>query len=315
MKSLKVLSALFFSSALLTTACTPQDKEIAPPNVMAKIKYPKGTKGKKGGGSFGNSSRVTIGAYAASSVMMEKQIEALELAQLALGHADVTKSLYSISEKATDEKGVTTLKITSLKDDLNYSNGLGAIKSKMNKAFNVTIATTEEGQIAVEILGQPVKSFADALDLKKTYMNVFEDSYKLVLVTLKDDPSKLGLALQSSGKFKASSNGTVREESYSYIMKMQIDGASLTAPVVSILNSDMAMVLGKDQYAVSAKDLTVKVEGRCNELVGAGVIESDKYKNPVTFNNTSVTVGKKWKQDLATCGHRPTVDIGRLLVY
>ncbi|QDK45945.1 hypothetical protein DOM22_12680 [Bdellovibrio sp. ZAP7] len=311
MKSLKVLSALFISSALLTSACTPQDKQVGTPEVMAKIRKPKGNKG----GNVGTSSGLKIGAYAASTVMMEKQIEALELAQLALGHADVTKSLYSISDKATDEKGVTTLKITSLKEDLNYSNGLGAIKGKMNKAFTVTIATAEDGEIGVEILGQPVKSFADILDLKKTYVNVFEDSYKMVLVTLKDDPSKLGLGVQSSGKFKASSASGVREESFTYVLKMQIDRASLTAPAVSILNSDMAMVLGKDQYAVSAKDLTVKIEGRCNELVGSGVIESDKYKNPVTFNNTSVSVGKKWKQDLATCGHRPTVDIGRLLVY
>jgi hypothetical protein len=257
-----------------------------------------------------------IGAYAASSVMMEKQIEALELALLALGHSDSAKSLYTVSDKVTNDKGVTTLKISSTKDELNYSNKLGLFKGKMSKGYDVAIGQMENGDFAIDMNAKSIKTSADAIEIKKTFVNLFEDSFRLVVVALPDDPTKLGIKLESSGTFNAGSDKGFKKDPFTYTLKMQIDRASLTESEVKIVNSDMTLTLGKDNFVVSAKDLTVKVEGRCNELVGSGVIESDKYKNPIAFDKSSITVGgNRWKQDLAQCGQRPTVDIGRLLVY
>jgi hypothetical protein len=312
MKSLKVLSALLISSVLLTTACTPQDKEIGKPDLMNKIKYPKGTKGKKGGGNVA-ASGLKIGAYATSSVIMEKQIEAVELVQLALGHADATKSLYTVSDKVTDsEKSQTTLKISSTQDELNYDNKLGAFKGKMIKGFNVLIDNTSS---AIAISGKGIKTSADALNLKKTFVNLFENTYDAKLSIDSNDASKLNLVVLASGTFNAGSDKGFKKDDYSLEMTLVLDSASLSEPVVKVLSASAVMELGKDKVEVSSAGYTLKVEGRCNELVGSGVIESDKFKNKVSFDSSSVTVGNKWKQDLAQCGHRPTVDIGRLLVY
>ncbi len=312
MKRLKALSALFISTTLLTTACTPQDKQIGTPDVMSKIRYPKGTKGKAGGGGV-SAAGLKIGAYATSSVIMEKQIEAVELVQLALGHADATKSLYAVSDKVTDsEKSQTTLKISSTKDEVNYDNKLGAFKGKMTKGFNVVI---DNASSAISISGNGLKTSADALNLKKTFVNLFENSYEAKLFVDPKDTSKLNLIVTTSGNFNAGSDKGFKKDDYSLEMTLVLDSASLSEPVVKVLSASAVMELGKDRVEVSSAGYTVKVEGRCNELVGIGVIESDKFKNKVTFDSSSVAVGNKWKHGLAQCGHRPTVDIGRLLVY
>lgn len=312
MKSLKVFSALFLSAALLTTACTPQDKQIGTPDVMAKIKYPKGTKGKQGGGV--SASGLKIGAYATSSVIMEKQVEALELVQLALGHADVTKSLYTIGDKTTDaEKSQTTFKISSTSEEISYLNFLGAFKGKMSKGFDVVI---DGNTSAVSISALKIKTTADAVELKKTFVNIFENSYSANLTVDAQDASKLNLVVDASGNFNAGSSQGFSKGDYSLQMAIVIEAASLNEPVVKVISSTAVMVLGKDKVEVSSAGYTVKVEGRCNELIGSGVIESDKYKNPVAFDKRTITVGgKRWIKDLAECGHRPTVDVGRLLVF
>ncbi|UYL07688.1 hypothetical protein B9G69_011585 [Bdellovibrio sp. SKB1291214] len=313
MKSLKVFSALFLSSALLTTACTPQDKQIGTPDVMAKIKYPKGTKGKTGGGAY-EKGAFKIGAYATSSVIMEKQIEALELVQLALGHADATKSLYTLSEKVTDsEKSLTTFKISSTQEEVNYDNKLGSFKGKMSKGFDVVINGATS---AVSISATKIKTTADAVNLKKTFVNVFENSYAANLTVDAQDASKLNLVVEASGNFNAGSDKGFKKDDYSLKMLIVVDAASLNEPTVKVLSSTAVMELGSDKVEVSSAGYSLKVEGRCNELIGSGKIESDKYKNPIAFDASTITVGgNRWKQDLAQCGHRPTVDIGRLLVY
>ncbi|WP_413557491.1 hypothetical protein [Bdellovibrio sp. HCB209] len=314
MKSLKVLSALFLSSALLTTACTPVDKEVGTPDVMAKIKFPKGNKKSADGKSYNkNQSGFKVGAFAASSVMLEKQIEVVELLQVVLGNADIAKTLYQIEERKTDDKGATTFKLTASKDGVNYPNKAGNFIATAEKDLKVTIAA-DESEIVIE--GKNVlKADEDKTDKNKKFLNTFENSYKLTVAVNLSDASKYDVKLESAGTFNARAETGFAKGPFSFESSLVIDRASLKEAAVQVSQLNSTLTVAENKTKISAAGFTVKVEGRCNELVGSANIDMGKNKPTITFSSSSIVIPGKWDQKIAECGHRPTVDIARLLVW
>lgn len=316
MKSLKVLSALFLSSALLTTACTPVDKEVGTPDVMAKIKFPKGNKKSADGKSYNkNQNGFKVGAFAASSVILEKQTEAIELLQVVLGNADIAKTLLQIEDKKSDDKGVSTFKITASKDGVNYSNKAGNFISRIDRDLKVSVSADETEISITGSTASKADEDKDKNDKTKKFINAVEANYKLSVTANSNDPSKYDVTVQSSGNFNANSDSGFVKGPFSFESSFVVDRASLKEAAVQVSQLSSTLTVGENNTKVSSQGFTVKVEGRCNELIGSAIIDMGKNKPTITFSQSSIVIPGKWDQKISECGHRPTVDIARLLVW
>ncbi|MEK2688318.1 hypothetical protein [Bdellovibrio sp. GT3] len=324
MKSLKVLSALFLSSALLTTACTPQDKEVGPPELMAKIPKPKGTKKKPDIKQTSNPNAFDFGSFSAASVMMEKQIEAVEMLQIVLGNTDITKTLYTLTEGETKD-GNKYLSLKSIKDETKFSNKLGEITGTVDKDFKVAVVLPSEGNKVVgaapkEVLamvGKNIYMNNGSGDAKvRSFLNTFE-VYDMKVSKVPGDDSLLIVRIDTEGNFNYRAGKGYQKQDFNYQSTFYVDVASLKESQVKIFDSSMFLDLGSKRFNVKADEFSVKVEGRCSEINGAAKINMGKGKTTeITFGQELIKItDKDWEQKIATCGQRPTVDVMRLLVY
>ncbi|WP_413574910.1 hypothetical protein ACLVWU_11745 [Bdellovibrio sp. HCB290] len=323
MKSLKVLSALFLSSALLTTACTPNDIEVGTPDVMAKVDRPKGTKKKPIVKQNGNPNAFDFGAFSAASVMMEKQIEAIELIQVALGNTDIAKTLYTVTEEKT-EKGVKHLIVKSTKDELKYSNKLGDNTSVAEKDFKAFVKVDAAGarigsskKTILAIIGSNIyKNNGPGGEKTRSFLNTFE-VYELTVNEVPGDESVLSVNIGTEGNTAYRAGKGFQKQDFNYDSTFFIDRASLNEAQVKVVDSNMFLNLGTKQFKVKAEEFSVKIEGRCSELNGAAKISMGRgKKNDIIFGQELIKItDKDWEQKIAACGQRPTVDVMRLLVY
>ncbi|WP_413584561.1 hypothetical protein [Bdellovibrio sp. HCB274] len=322
MKSLKVLPALFLSSALLTTACTPQDIEVGKPDVMAKIDRPKGTKKKPIVKQYGNPNAFDFGNFSTASVMMEKQIEAIELLQIVLGNTDVAKTLYTITDMGL-EKGIQTYNLKSVKDELAFSNKLGNITGTFEKDIKAYVKTHEKVEKtgykknSIVFMGSNIYKSNGAGDPKtRSFLNTFE-TYELVVSEFPGDSSILNVRISTEGNFNYRAGKGFQKADFNYQSSFIIDRASLKESEVKVYDSTMNLDLGTKRVNVAATDFTVKIDGRCNELIGSANISMGRGKTKeISFDKETIKVtDTDWEQKLATCGQRPTVDVMRLLVY
>ncbi|MBO9665619.1 MAG: hypothetical protein J7501_02250 [Bdellovibrio sp.] len=312
MKTIKIVSALFLSSALLTTACTPRDVKVVKDDVRAKI-LEKKNRGK--GGSF-NDTEFKLGSYAMSAFLMEKQVEAIEFVRLAMGEADAKTTQYQVEQVEKD--GATSVEIKSSADELVYATDLGSIKGKMNK----TLSAASDANGTLTIKGSGLRSMSDVQDKKKFFSNLTNEAYEL--------SAKLGESTQETVTLTVKSNATAegaKGEKSKFMRLNIVTDLTIVVDKASLATSDVKIVSveGKSVYqgnngrdfttTISGKNLTLKANGLCNELNGSAAMTSEKFPKSVTFAGEQITIGDKWKNKLATCGKRPTVDISRLLTY
>ncbi|WP_413581912.1 hypothetical protein [Bdellovibrio sp. HCB288] len=323
MKSLKVLSALFLSSALLTTACTPNDIEVGTPDVMAKVPKVKGTKKKPDVKQSSNPNAFDFGAFSSASVMMEKQIEAIELIQVALGNTDIAKTIYSVTEEKTEE-GIKSLIVKSSKDELKYSNKLGDSTSSAEKDFKAFIKVDPTGRqlgsnkkTVLMVAGSNNYKNNGPGDAKtRSFMNTFE-AYELTVREVTGDDSLLSVRIETEGNMLYRAGKGVQKQEFNYDSTFYIDRASLKEAQVKVIDSRMSLFMGTKYFKVKSDGFSVKIDGRCSELAGAALVKMSGNKaNEITFGQELIKItNKDWEQKIAACGQRPTVDVMRLLVY
>jgi len=305
---MNVLSALFVSTALLTTACTPRDVKVVDGEVRAKI-LEKKNRGKSGYVS----TDFKIGAYAMSAFLMEKQIEAIELTRLALGHGDAVKTQYQVSSKSD-----AAVKIESTQGDLEYSNNNGGFKGKLSKQFDVTL-TKESGELTMK--AYDIKSSADSLDKAKNYLNLRESFYELTLKNVAGNDAVQEINVTIKGAIEGSLGAGKKTSNFSLSLVLNVDKASLAAHDVKInsinATSEYEASNGDRKFttAIAGSNLALQADGLCNKLNGSAAITTDKTKKVISFDGEVIKIGDRWTQELATCGKRPTVDLSRLLVY
>ncbi|HEX7675697.1 MAG TPA: hypothetical protein VF412_16090 [Bdellovibrio sp.] len=320
MKTSKLVSALFISSVLGLAACTPRDVKVVDDQTRLRINSKKGGKTQKNGPG----SEFKLGSYSMSAFLMEKQIEAVELIQLATKKQDAIKTEYTVTDLADAADGSKQLTIGSSKDELNYSSAGGDWKGKGTKSLNAKITYAADKIQAITISGSNVRSSVDSAANQKTstnkyYVNLTETSYNLAL-TAKED-STVVIEVNGTGNIAGAAGGKRAVSDFSeFKISMVVDKASLDTTEVKILSATAQIKYkggnGKDfSTNLSGKNLALNLDGLCNTLVGSSTITSDRNKIAVSFDDKAVKVGNKWSQELAACGKRPVVDLSRLLVY
>lgn len=314
MKTSKLVSALFISSVIGLAACTPRDVKVVDDQTRLRINSKKGSKTQKNGpgGDF------KLGSYSVSAFLMEKQIEAVELIQLATKKQDAIKTEYTVTDLADAADGSKQLTIASSKDELDYTSSAANWKGKASKTLSASVAYASDKVQAISIKGTSVKSSVDSADRQKVYVNLRENSYELTLTSVDEATAQVKMTV--AGNISGSLGGKNTPSDFNLSVTMTVDKASLDTSDVKILTSTATISYqgnnGKTfTTAIQGKNLALNVDGLCNTLVGSSTITSDKNKIAVSFDDKAVKVGNKWSQELAACGKRPVVDLSRLLIY
>lgn len=314
MKTSKLLSAFFISSLLGFTACTPRDVKVVDDNTRLKINS------KKGGAQKSQSGDFSLGNYALSSFLMEKQIEAVELVQLATRSADATKTQFGVTELADGADGSKNVSITSAKDVMEYdSNGAGW-KAKGSKTLSVTYTLKSDALETLKASGTNVRSSVDSSDAQRTYVNLVENNYSLV-VGPADKAENLKIELKSDGTISGAKGGKNVPNAVTIAVTVVVDKVSLKTQDVKIISMSAAMTYpGLNNKVFNSNlegaDLNLKVDGLCNILSGTvSASAGPKNRYSVSFKDDQISIAGKWNKTLATCGKRPTVDLGRLQIF
>lgn len=320
MKTSHIFSAIVISSALLTSACTPQDKAVVDKNLRADIQAQNAKKaGGKGGGFQKNGNEFSLNDYGLSAFLVERQIEAVELVKLATGSLDATKTQYAVQKLADNDKGLKQVKITSTKENLEYANEDGAWKIKATKTLNVTYSESN-GDLGVEIKASGLKLTADSTDKQRFYVNLTDNVYELALVPSKENTAVYDLTVNIEGTLGGGKGSGNKNNAVTVKIKMQVEKASLLTSQVKIVSYEANMKYpGSNDRTFNSdlkgSDVTMKVEGLCSEVQGTVKASAGPKKTyDVVLGNEQIQI-KDLTKKLATCGKRPTVDLSRLLNF
>lgn len=319
MKTAQNLFALLISSLLLTTACTPQDKAVVDKNLRADIQA---ANARKAGGSRsqGNSTDFSLRDYGLASLLVERQIEAVELVKLAMGSLEDVQTQYAVEKQSADEQGLEKVLIKN-KDPLEFANEDGPWKTVVLKNLEASVKQSEqETLVDVKATGRNKVSI-DSLDKdkKRFFVNLIDSSYELKLISTKD-PSQYQLTVSAKGSIEGAKGSKNSKSDVDFEISMLIDKASLQSSEVIVLSSAAKVnypgVNGRTFFSeVKASDVKIKVTGLCSEMVGSVTVAAGPKKTfKAELGQEEIKINQAAKK-LATCGKRPTVDLSRLLFF
>lgn len=316
-KTSKIISIFTLSSFIGLSACTPRDVKVVDDNTRLKI-----SSTKKGGGSQPVAGEFSLGNYALSAFLAEKQIEAVELLKLTSGSLAASKSIYTVTPQADRGDGSKSTVLSSTKDILEYATDVGAWKAKTNKVLTASWVEKEHGLVSLQIKGVKLNSSTDSSDKDKTYVNLFEDSYDLAVSSADESSPNILVTVNIEGAIGGAKGGKNSPNKISVKLKMTVDKSSLATSQVKIVKAEAGMTYpgpnGKTfNSAFDADNLLVNVDGFCHSLDGSvNASAGPKNKYVVKFDDEKISVvGKNWNNKLASCGKRPTVDLSRLQVF
>lgn len=320
MKTSTFLSSVLVFTSLGITSCTPRDVRIADDSVRAKIRNlnpePAPGQANKATGEF------SMGNYALAAFLMERQVEAIELVKLTNQTLAANKTQFNVTPSVKDTNGVVTVSLTSNGVTKEYATpNQGTWKTKATKILK---ATFKEGDIAtLELQGADLTSTVRLASNENTFMKLQEDTYSLK-VSAAENPKDVKIVVQSSGTITGSKEGTPITNSITLQLSLWVDRESLSSEQVLI-----SSVSAELQYPspdkkktftskINGQALSLKADGSCHVLAGKVVGAAGQAKFDVEFEGEMITItnnkGKKWNNGLASCGHRPTVDLSRLQV-
>lgn len=297
-------------------ACTPRDVKVGTDDQRAKIRQ---LNNKGGNVNQKNSGDFSLGNYSLSSLLMEKQIEAIELVKVAIsGDAEARSTQYVVEAGQDRDDGAKTAKVTSVYQGYTYQSNDAGWVAKASKNIDVIYVMKDGLLESLSATGVKVNSSVDNPDAKKTYVNMFEDTYEVKATSV--DAANLKIELKSAGSIAGSKGGKNVPNKVTIAVTVVVDKASLQTSDVKIVSMDAAMTYpgpaGKTYNSnLKGGAQALNLSGMCNKLVGTvdgSAGPKNQYK--VTFDADKITI-KNWVKDLATCGKRPTVDLSRLQVF
>lgn len=331
MKTQSLLTALFLSSALLTTACTRDVKLDTSGGGLRSNNRSGGNNG--AATSFNLKSSFSLAAF-----LGERQIEVIQFIKVASETLDAGNNSFRV-EKQDAEGEVRTYIVSTEVKDFVYEGAEGSVKSGVSKRIAVGLSL-EGGQLeglsagASTICESKGKTFpcvmrtnADAVNKDKYYVNLQETVYNVV-VAVGSSPDQLTVRFETEGKIIGSKSAAEKrsEQNIKMQMNLVVDRASLSTNTVKILSSAITLDYPNQNDNTKAPwlvkmdgaNLTVILDTNCNRLNGSASFVSDP-KKPATvmlFSDDSMSIqGKDWNKALAECGQRPVVDLSRLQVY
>ncbi|WP_373997683.1 hypothetical protein [Bdellovibrio bacteriovorus] len=316
MKTSVILSALFVSSALLTTACTPRDVSVTDKNTRAKIQAQNARKSGKPGASGGE---FRIGGYSGVAVLADKAIEVLDVVRLATSEDKTIKSQYKVSDRVALKDGEGyTVTLNAANDLISYDVAGVEYKSTLNKKWNVTVKTAEN---KIQSLTATVANSKTVIDKEKgvTFLNVFENDMKLTLTAIEGSDSYQA-SLVSKGTVNGRLNKAANTGSMETVLSFEVDAAGLESGKASITKFDGKFVFTKKDEerantSTAKGELNITLDPFCSTAEGKLVLGGSKPKNMILTKTEIVVEGTKFKAATATCGESPTVDFSRLFIW
>lgn len=316
MKTNSLFSALLISSLLISTAaCTPRDVKVSGDNGANSFGNGGGNKAQK------NATVFSMGNFAIAAYIGERHIEVIELVKLATGSLAPVDSTYAVEDGQEKEAGVLTKKLTSSKDTLTYIRDEEEWDYTSTKNFTATY-TKDTVVTSAKIEGSDIASKSRAS--RKFFVNSLDKTYSINVTP--DAAGLLKIDMQSAGILSGAKGQEELVKDISVKIVMVVDAASLETNEVLVKSVDSIMFYpnpnfkGKGTAVFSmpfkGQNLTVKLKSQCNSMLGQANAEAGKAKFTASFDDNAVSIiDRDWKQDLAACGERPTMELSRLHIY
>nr|BFD63373.1 hypothetical protein BdHM001_20540 [Bdellovibrio sp. HM001]BFD67259.1 hypothetical protein HAGR004_22810 [Bdellovibrio sp. HAGR004] len=318
MKTAKLLSAVFLSSALLTTACTPKDEAITDKATRDRIIAQNNRKSGKGKKTGGQRTEFRYGSYSIASLQAEKVVEALEVIRLSLGHAEALPANYSKSEE-TKSGDLLQLSLNSATAPVAYSTKHGNFQVTVKKNWKVQALADANG--VKSLIAETAKNSVsvDQKDIsEKTYVNFKEDAAKISLVA--DAEGKAKVTVTGNGFMNISKKNVTGKETFTYSLEFTIRLDQLADGKIDLENASGEFVgvrkNGKNWVtSISGLNAKVTLDGQCNDVEGSVKIGKGDRPRVLQMTKSGAVVEKSsFDTDLGQCGRRPVVDLSRLLL-
>jgi hypothetical protein len=314
MKTTNLVISLFVSS-LIATACTPRDP---------KLSKDLGASNKQGGNNGASATEFSMGNFSIAAFIGERHIEAIELLKVATGSLDDKQTSYVRTDGAINDVGAQTRHLKSSDEDVTYVNYDDEWNVNYNK--NIDVAFTKDITVkSADIKGTNLFAKVDSANKNKTYVNLNDKTYTMK-VTATQDPNVLQVEVNATGILSGAKGGKNTNKEISMTINMKVAADSLETSEVMILSADSILYYPStnpkakpgEKYTMpfKATNLKVNLKAACNALEGKASATAGKSSFVATFNKEAVSIdGKNWKNNLAECGKRPTLDLPRLHVF
>lgn len=314
-----LLLVLFVSGTLLTTACTPKDELVTKdPAVRAKIN-------KKAAKQDGSKKSFQFSAYPTAVLLLEKQIEAVSLLRVALGE-ELPAGRAQLVDKVEGAAGYTAL-LKWGSEPFQYSTDKGSFKSTISKSLNaqifqqpredgVLVQMTKEG--AENDRQSQAKYTVDKADGSKTYANLFENVYELILSQDLQNEDLYLVKLLVKGHLNGALAGSRSSENFEMNLELAVEKNSFETEEVKIVRSSGTLTFVKARpysVGIAAQGSSLKIQDRCHSLTIQAEILKQRNPTVVAYQDDVVSVGtSKFRGQKAACGQRPTLDLSLLFL-
>lgn len=316
MKTAKLLSAVFLSSALLTTACTPKDEAITDKatrdRIIAQNSRKSGKASKPGQTGF----KFQFGSFASTTLVVGKQLEALEVLRYALDSQDVHKSVYKADVKKRDD-GSDSVTLVADKVVTNYTTSKGEFSNTLSKTWKIDV-TYVDGQVAtVKAVSTKSRASLDQKNLEKTFVNMNEDE---AVVEALNEGGVLKVSITAKGVINGRLKNAATREQYEFSEKLEVSLDELLAGKASALKLDAKLDYMKENgkpwsTTLKANKMTVELQGLCNVAIFESALKGKTPKNMISTSEGIEVTQSSFKSTYAACGSRPTIDLSLLLIY
>lgn len=318
MKTAKLFSALFLSSALLTTACTPKDEAITDKATRDRIleqKNRKASAGKKPGQS---GFKFQFGTYASMAFQVGKVVETMEVIRFALDSKEVNKSIYKAESKKSADGTSDSVTLTADKVETNYATSQGDFSTNVSKKWDIDV-TYVDGKLAT-LKAVATKSFTklDQKNLEKTFVNLKEDES---VIEVSNNAGVLSVKVTGNGVVNGRLKNAPAHEKFQFAVSFETSLEQLLAAKADIRNADSKLVYLKDngkEWISSykgSKDFSVELQGLCNAVNFVADLKGKTPKKMKSDKDGIEVSDSKFKSTYGACGFRPTLDLSLMLLY
>ncbi|AFY01999.1 hypothetical protein [Bdellovibrio bacteriovorus] len=317
MKTAKLLSVLFISSALLTTACTPKDEAVTSDAVRKKIIAQNERKNNKNKKAGQQGFKFQFGSFSSTTLIVGKQLEGLEVLRYALDSQDVNKSVYKAEVTKRDDGG-DTVKLVADKVVTAYTTSKGEFANTLTKTWDIDV-TYVDGQVAtVKAVSKKSRNSLDQKNLEKTFVNMNEDE---AVVEALNENGVLKVSITAKGVINGRLKNAATREQYEFSEKLEVSLEELLAGKATVKKADAKLDYIKEEgkkpwtSSMKAEKMSVELQGLCNVAIFDTVMKGKNPKNMISTAEGIEVTQSSFKSTYGACGARPTIDLSLMLIY
>ncbi|WP_374033348.1 hypothetical protein ACES2I_11160 [Bdellovibrio bacteriovorus] len=317
MKTAKLLSVLFISSALLTTACTPKDEAVTSDAVRKKIIAQNERKNNKNKKAGQQGFKFQFGSFSSTTLIVGKQLEGLEVLRYALDSQEAHKSVYKAEVTKRDDGG-DTVKLVADKVVTAYTTSKGEFANTLTKTWDIDV-TYVDGQVAtVKAVSKKSRNSLDQKNLEKTFVNMNEDE---AVVEALNENGVLKVSITAKGVINGRLKNAATREQYEFSEKLEVSLEELLAGKAAVKKADAKLDYIKEEgkkpwtSSMKADKMSVELQGLCNVAIFDTVMKGKNPKNMISTAEGIEVTQSSFKSTYGACGSRPTIDLSLMLIY